>query len=272
MKKTAILLFGTGSYIMFLGVFLYAIGFVGNFLVPTRLDGVPELPVSQALLIDLGLLALFAIQHSVMARPWFKRAWTRIVPEAAERSVYVLASNVAMCLMFWFWQPMGGVIWELQHPVGVAAMYGVFAFGWITVLVTTCLINHFDLFGLRQVYLYFKGREYTHSIYRTGALQAGETPHVHRVVGCVLGNTHDDQCSFVFCFGNDRLYSRRNCFRGERSCRHSRSRLCDLSRTSPQVDTAIVHAIRTSTQGCSSITRTDFDEYSWQVLSQRKAC
>jgi len=161
MKRYAVLLFGTGSYLMFLGVFLYAVGFVGNFLVPKTLDGTPVLPTGQALAINLALLSLFAIQHSVMARPWFKKKLTRIVPEPAERSVYVLASNLAMCLLFWQWQPMGGVVWDVQHPAGRIALYGLFAFGWLTVLVTTCLINHFDLFGLRQVWLYFTGRDYT---------------------------------------------------------------------------------------------------------------
>jgi protein-S-isoprenylcysteine O-methyltransferase Ste14 len=161
MKRYAVLLFGTATYIMFLGVFLYAVGFVGNFLVPTTLDGTPTSPTGQALVINLMLLGLFAIQHSVMARPWFKKMWTRIVPEPVERSVYVLATNLVLCLLFWQWRPMGGVVWDVQNTAGQIALYGVFAFGWLTVLVTTCLINHFDLFGLRQVWLYFKGREYT---------------------------------------------------------------------------------------------------------------
>jgi len=161
MKRYAVLLFGTGSYLMFLGVFLYAVGFVGNFLVPKALDGPAVLPTGQALAINLLLLSLFAVQHSVMARRWFKKMWTRIVPEPMERSTYVLASNLAMCLLFWQWQPMGGVVWDVQNVAGQIALYGVFAFGWLTVLYTTCLINHFDLFGLRQVWLYFTGRDYT---------------------------------------------------------------------------------------------------------------
>ena len=117
-------------------------------------------PFGTALLINLGLLSLFAIQHSVMARPWFKRVWTRVVPQAAERSTYVLASSLALILLFWQWSPLGGVVWDVQNPTGRALLYAGFAFGWLLVLVTTFLINHFDLFGLRQVWLYLRGRAY----------------------------------------------------------------------------------------------------------------
>jgi methanethiol S-methyltransferase len=161
MKRFAVLMFGVSVYAIFLGVFLYAVGFVGNFLVPTRLDGMAELPTAQALMINLLLLTLFAVQHSVMARPWFKTWWTRFVPEPIERSTYVLFTNVVMIVLFWQWQPMGGTAWNVQHPSGQTLLYVVFAFGWLTVLVTTFLINHFDLFGLRQVWLYFRGRKYT---------------------------------------------------------------------------------------------------------------
>jgi protein-S-isoprenylcysteine O-methyltransferase Ste14 len=161
MKRFAVLMFGASVYAMFLGVFLYAVGFVGNFLVPTRLDGVAKLPIAQALVINLLLLALFAVQHSVMARPWFKKSWTRFVPEPIERSTYVLCTNVVLALLYWQWQPIGGAVWDVQHLWGRAMLYGLFAFGWLTVLVTTFLINHFDLFGLRQVWLYFRGKHYT---------------------------------------------------------------------------------------------------------------
>ena len=161
MKRIAVLMFGSSVYAMFLGVFLYAIGFVGNFLVPTRLDGIPVRPVAQAIGINLLLLLLFALQHSVMARSGFKTWWTRFVPEAIERSVYVLCTNIALGILYWQWQPMGGVVWDVQWSWGRGALYAVFALGWLTVLVTTFLINHFDLFGLRQVWLYFRGRPYT---------------------------------------------------------------------------------------------------------------
>jgi protein-S-isoprenylcysteine O-methyltransferase Ste14 len=160
MKRIAVLIFGVSVYAMFLGIFLYAVGFVGNFLVPTRLDGAAELPAAAALAIDLLLMGLFAVQHSVMARPWFKEWWTWLVPAAMERSTYVLCANIALGLLFWQWQPISGTVWDVHHAWGRAALYALFALGWITVLVTTFLINHFDLFGLRQVWLYFRGRPY----------------------------------------------------------------------------------------------------------------
>ena len=162
MKRIAVLLFGVAVYALFLGVFVYAVGFVGNFLTPTRFDGAVKLPFFEALTINLGLVGLFAVQHSVMARPWFKDWWTRFVPESIERSVYVLASNAVLALLFWLWQPIVGTVWNVQHPLGRLALQTLFACGWMTVLATTFLINHFDLFGLRQVWLYFRGRPYTH--------------------------------------------------------------------------------------------------------------
>jgi protein-S-isoprenylcysteine O-methyltransferase Ste14 len=152
---------------MFFATFLYAIGFLGNFGVPKSIDSGPEGPTIVAILIDGALLALFALQHSIMARPWFKRAWTRMVPEPVERSTYVLFSSLALMVMFRFWEPIGGVIWDLRGTAGEPLMYGFFALGNLIVLTSTFLINHFDLFGLRQVYLYLMGRPYTHLEFRT---------------------------------------------------------------------------------------------------------
>jgi protein-S-isoprenylcysteine O-methyltransferase Ste14 len=121
----------------------------------------PQDPLVVALLIDVGLLTLFATQHSIMARKWFKKWWTRIVPKPLERSTYVLFSSLALILLFWQWRPLGGVVWSLEEPVGRLVLRALFAFGWLTVLVSTFLINHFDLFGLRQVWLYLRGRSYT---------------------------------------------------------------------------------------------------------------
>ncbi len=170
MKRIAVFAYGVLCYLMFFGTFLYAVGFIGGFGVPTTLDGEPRMPVLPAIAINLGLLALFAVQHSVMARPWFKRAWTRIVPPAAERSTYVLFSSLALILMFIYWQPMGGVVWKAESALAKAVLLNLFAFGFALVFVSTLLINHFDLFGLRQVWLYLRGKEYTHPRFATPLL------------------------------------------------------------------------------------------------------
>ncbi|MCC7547377.1 MAG: isoprenylcysteine carboxylmethyltransferase family protein [Burkholderiales bacterium] len=162
LQRGAMFAYGVFAYLVFLGTALYAIGFIGGFLVPTTLDGSPRLPLWQALAIDTLLLGLFAVQHSVMARPAFKRWWTRVVPEPVERSTYVLFSSVALLLLFAFWQPMGGVVWDVQGMDGRVALYALYAFGWALVFATTFLINHFDLFGLRQVWLHLRGQPYTH--------------------------------------------------------------------------------------------------------------
>lgn len=125
------------------------------------MDSGPQMPLSSALAINIALLGLFAVQHSVMARPWFKAAWTKIVPEPVERSTYVLFSSLALILLFWKWQPLGGVVWSVDGMVERVALNTLYALGWITILVATFLINHFDLFGLRQVWLYLIGKPYT---------------------------------------------------------------------------------------------------------------
>ena len=158
MKRALAFAYGVVSYLVFFASFLYAIGFIGNFAVPKTMDSPGTGPWQAALMIDLGLLGLFAVQHSVMARPAFKRWLTRFIAPAIERSTYVLASSLALLLLFWQWQPLGGVIWELQGPVGVGLMYGGYAFGIALVLVATFAINHFDLFGLRQVWRNLLGK------------------------------------------------------------------------------------------------------------------
>src|SRR5262245_29095497 len=160
MYRIGVLAYGVLAYAIFFGTFLYAIGFVGGFGVPRTIDGAPEGPLWVALAINLLLLAAFALQHSVMARPAFKRWWTRIVPEPVERSTYVLASSLALILLFWQWRPIGGIVWQVENLLGQVLLYSVFAAGWVTILASTFLINHFDLFGLRQVWLHFRGRPY----------------------------------------------------------------------------------------------------------------
>ena len=161
MKRILVFAYGVVAYAIFFATFLYAVGFVGNLFVPKSMDSDLQTPFWWALMVNVLLLGVFAIQHSVMARPAFKARWTRIVPEAAERSTYVLFSSLALILVFWQWQPIGGVVWDLQDPIARAILYALFAFGWLLVLVTTFLINHFDLFGLRQVWLYLRGTPYT---------------------------------------------------------------------------------------------------------------
>jgi protein-S-isoprenylcysteine O-methyltransferase Ste14 len=161
MKRILIFLYGIASYAVFFATFLYAVGFIGGFGVPKSLDSPRDIGLGAALAIDLGLLALFAVQHSVMARPAFKRWWTRIVPEAAERSTYVLFSSLALIVLFLYWQPLGGMVWNMTSSAGVITMYSMFAAGWALLLYVTFLIDHFDLFGLRQVWLELRGRPYT---------------------------------------------------------------------------------------------------------------
>jgi len=166
-KNISIFLYGVVCYVVFFATFLYAIGFIGNFGVWRTLDSAPGGSLLSSLLTDLGLLGLFAVQHSVMARPAFKRWFTRVVPASAERSTYVLFSSLALIAMFALWQPLGGVVWSLTDATARGAVWGAFAFGWVLVLVSTFLINHFDLFGLRQVWLQLIGKPYTNLKFNT---------------------------------------------------------------------------------------------------------
>ena len=159
-KRIAFFGYGVLCYLVFFATFLYAIGFIGGFGVPTTLDGPATEPWTRALAMNAGLLALFAVQHSVMARKWFKQRWTRIVPRPIERSTYVLFSSLALIMLFWQWRPMGVVIWSVENPAAALVLRGLFGFGWGLVLVSTFLIDHFDLFGLRQVWLYLMGQPY----------------------------------------------------------------------------------------------------------------
>jgi methanethiol S-methyltransferase len=167
MNRVIAFVYGVVAYAIFFVTFLYAAGFVGNLVVPKSMDGAPVGPLGTSLLVDLGLLALFAVQHSVMARRWFKERWTQIVPWAIERSTYVLCASLALLLLFWQWRPIGLEIWTVDDPIARFVLWTWFAAGWATVLTVTFLINHFDLFGLRQVWLPLVGRPYTRVPFRT---------------------------------------------------------------------------------------------------------
>ncbi|MBI3716290.1 MAG: isoprenylcysteine carboxylmethyltransferase family protein [Betaproteobacteria bacterium] len=162
MGKFIAALYGAAAYVMFLFVFLYAVGFVANWLVPKSIDSGAPGDLLTSLVINAMLLGVFAVQHSVMARPGFKQWWCNIVPASVERSTYVLLSNLALILMFWCWQPMPGVVWDITSQAGVAVMWSLYAAGWLIALTSTFAINHFDLLGLRQVYLNLKGEKYTY--------------------------------------------------------------------------------------------------------------
>ena len=162
MKKLAFLAYGVVCYLTFFGTFLYAIWFVWKMDEPREAGD-----WQRSVLINAGLLALFAVQHSVMARQWFKRAWTKFVPPPVERSTYVLFASLALLLLIRYWQPLVAPIWNIENATIQLLLHGLFFLGWGTVLVGTVLIDHFDLFGLRQVWLHFQGKEYAPPTFKT---------------------------------------------------------------------------------------------------------
>lgn len=174
MARFATLAFGAVAYAYFLATFLYAMGFVANFLVPKSIDSGAPAPLAEALIVNTLLLGLFAVQHSVMARPWFKRAWTKIVPKTLERSTYVLLATTALALLLWQWRPLPTLVWNVEDPLFAGFLWALCAIGFGVVLLSTFLINHFELFGLRQVWAAFTGH--------TPPQQAFTTPMLYKYI------------------------------------------------------------------------------------------
>ena len=170
MKRWLFFGYGVICHLMFFAVFLYLLGFVGDILVPKQIDSPTTVSVPSAIVIDVLLLVLFGLQHSIMARPAFKQHWTRIVPKPIERSTYVLISNFVTILLIWQWQPISIVVWDVQNQVGNFLLWGLFAVGWLLVPAASLMIDHFDLFGTRQVWLHLRGHEYTPLPFRTPML------------------------------------------------------------------------------------------------------
>ncbi len=167
MKNIAIFIYGIIAYVLFLVAFLYAIGFVGNLLVPKGIDSGTETTLLNAVVINVILLSVFAIQHSVMARPAFKRWITKMISPAMERSTYVLLSSLALLLIYWQWRPITTVVWEVENPLLAYLLLGLFALGWLIVLLSTFMINHFELFGLKQIYYNLKQKQTSHAKFQT---------------------------------------------------------------------------------------------------------
>jgi protein-S-isoprenylcysteine O-methyltransferase Ste14 len=156
------LVYGIISYFVFFAAILYLIGFVGGIVVPKAIDNGPVEGAAGSAVINSLLFLLFALQHAIMARPWFKKKWTQIVPHAIERSTFVLIASLVLLLLYWQWRPIPGVVWSIENQAGRSLLHGLFAFGWVLVFYSTFCIDHFDLFGLRQVYLSLRKKPYTH--------------------------------------------------------------------------------------------------------------
>jgi protein-S-isoprenylcysteine O-methyltransferase Ste14 len=167
MKRWIYFAYGTASYLLFFALYAYMACFVGGFAIPRTIDSPAGGPGGTALVVNLSLLLLFGLQHSVMARPWFKNVWTRLVPTPVERSTYMFASSLVLVLLMWAWRPIDAIVWNIEQPVLRTVAWTLFAAGWLAVPAVSYLINHFDLFGMRQVWLQLRGQEYTSLPFRT---------------------------------------------------------------------------------------------------------
>ncbi len=170
MTRRLFFLYGVGCHLLFLGTYAYMAGFVGNLFVPRTIDTAAGESLASSIVVDLLLLGMFAVQHSVMARPAFKRIWTGLVPKPIERSTYVLLSCLVLILMMWQWRGIDTVVWDVAQPVLRNLLWGLFALGWLLVPIVSLMIDHFDLFGMCEVWLYLKGREYEPLPFRVPAL------------------------------------------------------------------------------------------------------
>ena len=211
-------LYGIVAYGVTLVALLYLIGFTGNLIVPKSIDSGTAGPLLQSAIVDTMLIALFAIQHSVMARPGFKRWWTRMVPPSVERSTYVLFASFALLILYWQWQPIPAPVWTVQNPAAAAVLDGIFWLGWVVLVASTFLLNHFELFGLSQVFarLFGKqlvGREIPHAV----ALPACPPSDLSRRPARRLGHACDDRWSSALCGGDHRLHPDRHPVGGARS-------------------------------------------------------
>ena len=231
MGGIAAVLYGVMSYGLFLGTILYAIAFVGGLPVPKTIDSGPADPLVPSLIVNALLLGLFAIQHSVMARPAFKKWWTRFVPHSVERTTYVLLASLILVLLFWQWRPMPEPVWSVTHPAGVMILQGIFWLGWGLVFFSTFLINHFELFGLRQVYARLLGRALPEPVFRTPLLYKRVRHPLY--LGFLLAfwaDAVDDARPSAVRGRHHRLYPARNLSRGARYGRDVRRPVPSLSR------------------------------------------
>jgi protein-S-isoprenylcysteine O-methyltransferase Ste14 len=231
MKRYSTVAYGAAAYLLFLAAFLYLVAFVANLWVPRTVDHGITSTLGEAIVVNVLLVGAFGIQHSVMARPAFKAWWTRFVPPPIERSTYVVLSSGVLLLLYWQWRTMPAVIWDLRQPAGRVVLWALFWLGWVIALGATFMINHFDLFGLRQVYLAWRQKPYTelhfrtHLFYRlvrhplmlgflisfwaTPTMTAGHLLFAIAMTGYILIAVHIEERGLVKALGNDyREYQR----------------------------------------------------------------